>query len=516
MKHKLQFFMIVLIGAVNAGLHLLPVMNFEYHRDELLYFTMCNHLDFGFATTPPLVGFMAFISKSMFGYSVFSARFFPALFSGMLVYLTASMAKELNGNFRAQLVSALGVTGSMFLVMVYGVFTPYCFDIFFWTLAIYFIIRFVKTNNGYYLAVLGIVIGFSILNKYSIMFLLVAILTVVPFTRHRHIFLNKFFYAGLILMLITASPNIIWQAMHHFPVVNHMKELNDTQLVNVNRIDFMIEQLILLLPYTFLILPGMVFFGINKQFKEFRFLLAVSFVAIFLFLLLRGKSIYTSGLFPFFIVVGALFAEKVVRNRYAFSSVLILMVSLSVLMLPLGLPVFKAEKMIGYFDAFAGITGGDFLRKDEDGNYRKLPQVNADMLGWNEIAELTSKAWSMVEDKQRSIIFCSNYGQAGAIGVIGKHYGLPEPLSFSDAFRYWLPAEFENGIDEVVYVVGMDAIDSGNFRDTKALFEEMTEIGNVGNKLAIEYNTKVYLFKKPKSDFNVFWREQISGYLKLQ
>jgi hypothetical protein len=511
MKYKHQF-IIAFIGLINIVLHLLPSINFEYHRDELLYFSLVNHLDFGYATTPPMIGFMAFISKSIFGFSVFSTRFFPALFSGLLVYLTSMISKELNGNFRSQLISAIGVVGTMFLVMIYGVFTPYFFDIFLWTLAIYLLIKFIKTKSGNYLIVLGIIIGFSFLNKYSILFLIVSALVVLPFTKHRYIFSNKFFYWALLLSVLISSPNIIWQIYHHFPVINHMKELNDSQLSNVNRLEFIIEQLILLLPFTFVILPGIIFFLVNKQLKDFRFLLSISAVVLILFLILRGKSFYASGLYPFFIVIGALFIEKVVVNRYIFSIVMILLIVMSVFLIPINLPVFKPQQMVGYFDNFATITGLDLLRKDEDGNFRKLPQINADMLGWNEITEKTNKAWSQVEDKNKCFIFCANYGQAGAISIIGKKFGLPEPISFSDAYRFWLPREFKNNIDEIIYVVGADAMNSRNFMDTKDFFKEMIEIGQVDNSLAIEYNTKVYLFKKPKNNFNDFWKGQIKGY----
>lgn len=512
MKNKYRYLIIALIGAIYMCLHLFPGYNFEYHRDELLYFSLCNHLDSGYATTPPLVGFVAFISKSIFGYSVFSARFFPALFSGIVVFLTAMIAKELKGGFKSQVLSAIGITGTMFLVTIFGVFTPYYLDVFFWTLIIFLIIKFINSGNNKILMLLGIAIGFSVLNKYNVIFLITSILVVVPFTRHRKIFSNKFLYLGLILAVIIASPNIIWQITHHFPVINHMKELKETQLDNVNRVEFIIEQLIFLLPFTFIVLPGIVYFLMNKQLKEYRFLFTVSAVVISLLLLLKGKSFYTAGLFPFLIVTGALFIEKVVTKKYLFFLVTGVLVILSVLLLPLSLPLFKPIKMVQYFDVFASVTGVDFLRKDEDGNYRKLPQVYADMLAWNEIIEKTNEAWMQVKDKNSSFIFCANYGQAGAISVIGKKYNLPEPVSFSESFQYWLPKEFENEITELVYVIGTDAIDSGNFKDVKNFFNEMIEIGSVENPLAIENGTKIYLFKNPKSDFNEFWKSQTEGF----
>jgi hypothetical protein len=510
MRYKRQI-IIIAIGVFSMVLHLLPGIHFEYHRDELLYFSLVNHLDFGYSTTPPFTGLIAFIAKSIFGYSVFSTRFFPSIVSGLLVYLTAMIAGELNGGFRSQVLSAVGVAGTMFLVTIYGVFTPFFFDIFFWTLAIYFFIRFVKTSSNTCLIALGVAIGFSLLNKYSIAFLVVAALMVLPFTRHRAIFSNRFFYYALLISLLISLPNIIWQMYHHFPVINHMKELNQSQLVNVNRIEFLTGQLILLLPFTFIVVPGIIFFLVNRELRDFRFLVYVSLVVLLLLLVLRGKSIYASGLYPFLIITGALFIEKVVVRKYMFSLVVILLIVMSALLMPLNLPVLNPRQMMAYYDGFAKITGNDLLRKDEDGHHRQLPQIHSDMLGWNEITEITDRAWDMVENKNRSIIFCANYGQAGAISIIGKKYGLPEPVSFSDAFRYWMPAEFETSIDEVVYVIGTDAIDSGNFMDTKEFFSEMIVVGQVNNPLAIEHGTTIFLFKNPKHNFNDFWKVQTRG-----
>lgn len=512
MTKRYQKLTIFIIGLTTVLLHFLPGSPFEYHRDELLYFSLCNHLDFGYATVPPLTGFMAFIAKSIFGYSLFAIRFFPAILSGILIYLSSLIAKELNGNFHSQLITSIGVGTSMFLAMIYGVFTPICFDIFFWTLTIYFLIRFIKTSSNFYLLILGATIGIAFLNKYSIVFLLISILAVIPFTKHRKVFLNKFLYFGALICFLIASPNIVWQLSHHLPVINHMKELNDSQLVNVNRLVFLIEQLILLLPYTLIILPGIVFFLINKQFKEFRLLLSISSVVILLFFILRGKSFYTAGLFPLFIVIGALFIERTIKSRFVFNSIFIIFLFLSLLMLPLSVPIFKPPKMVSYYDNFAKITGGDFLRRDEDGNYRSLPQINADMLGWKEITELTRKAWDQVKNKDNCFIFCTNYGQAGAISIIGKSFGLPEPVSFSESFRFWFPLQFKNEIDEIIYVIGTDALNSGNFNDTKKFFNEMIEIGSVGNRMAIEYNTKIFLFRNPRSNFNDFWKGQIRPY----
>ena len=68
------------------------------------------------------------------------------------------------------------------------------------------------------------------MSKYSVAFYTVSILLALLFTTYRTIFFNKhFWYASLIGFLIFL-PNIIWQYNASFPVIHHMKELQETQL----------------------------------------------------------------------------------------------------------------------------------------------------------------------------------------------------------------------------------------------------------------------------------------------
>lgn len=143
------------------------------------------------------------------------------------------------------------------------------------------------------------------------------------------------------------------------------------------------------------------------------------------------------------------------------------------------------------------------MRRDENNNYNALPQDYSDMLGWDELVLLADKAWAMVEDKEAAFIYCENYGEAGAIMVIGKKYNLPEAVSFSDNFRYWAPREFDKKINEVVY------INSSMDEDIQALFSEVRKVGSISNPLAREYGVAVYLCRKPKTSSNKFWEEAV-------
>jgi 4-amino-4-deoxy-L-arabinose transferase-like glycosyltransferase len=70
---------VIFLVLFNICIHLLVINNLEYHRDELLYFSLGQHPDFGFATVPPMIGWIAWLMQNVFGNSLFAVRLFPAL-----------------------------------------------------------------------------------------------------------------------------------------------------------------------------------------------------------------------------------------------------------------------------------------------------------------------------------------------------------------------------------------------------------------------------------------------------
>jgi hypothetical protein len=165
--------------------------------------------------------------------------------------------------------------------------------------------------------------------------------------------------------------------------------------------------------------------------------------------------------------------------------------------------------MISYFKMVEEEYGMDVGRRWEDGTIHPLPQDYADMIGWEELTRLTKRAYDSVSDPNAIAIYAENYGQAGAISVIGKKYGLPEAFSFHDSFRYWLPEDFENEIEEFIY------INDELGEDIENLFSDIQVIGSISNPYAREYGTTVYLCREPRSSFNAFYkriyRERVMG-----
>jgi hypothetical protein len=494
---------IITIALFSIIIHLVFMGNLEYHRDEMLYFSLGQHPDLGYATVPPLIGWIAWIMQKIFGYSVFAVRLFPALISGVMVLIVSETARELGGKIYARILAATGLLIAIFSLRTFSLFQPVHIDMLFWTLVFYLVIRYINSEDSKYIFRLGIVAGVALLNKYLIGLLFIILLLTIPFTVYRMILRKKVFWTGIAAGFVIFLPNLIWQALHGFPLFNHLSELADTQLVNVDRGAFLVEQLISPGAASFLTIAGLIFLLFNKNQRRFRFLAFVVLGVILSLMLLRGKSYYTQGVFPLLIAAGAVSYETLFRNWYTrlvFASTLVF---ITILIAPFGIPVFQTEKLVKYFDNLESKKGFDLGRTFEDGSKHSLPQDYADMLGWEELTSITNKAWVRIQDKKAAFIYCENYGQAGAITIIGKKYGLPEAVSFHESFRYWIPDRFDPDIKTLIYIND----EPGD--DIRRIFQTITEIGKISNPDAREYGTGVFICENPVGSFNKFWAERL-------
>jgi hypothetical protein len=491
-------------------IHLAVRNNLEYHRDELLYFSLGMHPSAGYASVPPLIGWAAWLMKSIFGFSLFAVRFLPALMGGALIMLCAAIAKETGGSRYASFLAGLGLLISIFFMRTYSMFQPVPIEIFLWTLTIYVIIRYINTEDERFLLIFGIIAGISLLNKYLAAMLYIGLIVIIPFTRYREVLKKKMFWAGVGAGFLIFLPNFAWQISKGFPVFHHMSQLYDTQLVHMDFKLFLTEQLLMPFAGSVLTVAGLIFLLSGEKIKKFRFL---GFLALFVILglmFMKGKSYYTLGIFPLLITAGAVSYDILLRRLWLRILLPLVLFLLTIPVVPIGMPVFNAAGLIKYFEEMDKKYGLDVGRRFEDGSVHSLPQDYADMLGWEEMTSIADKAYRRIIDKESAFIYCENYGQAGAITVIGKKYGLPQALSFNESFQYWLPERFVPDLKSMVYVND----EPGD--DVKKLFRKITLVGRVANRDAREYGTGVYLCEEPDGSFNEFWKARLAEFRRVR
>jgi hypothetical protein len=440
--------------------------------------------------------------QQVFSNPLFAIRLFTSLLGGVMIFLVASIARELGGTRYSAILAATGLTVSVFFMRTFFLFQPVHIEVFLWTLCLLMIIKFINTGRNSFLIWFGIAAGFALLNKYLAGLLFLGLLLTVPLTRHRDVFRNRYFWIGMLTAGLIFLPNLLWQAIHGFPVFNHMSELYDTQLVHMNAGLFLTEQLFMPFVGSIFVIAGLIYLLASREAGKYRFLGLLSLFVIVALMLLKGKSYYTLGIMPLLIAAGGTAYDKWFRNktlRLLFPLVVILIAIPGV---PAGLPVWDKEGLTTYFDVLDEKYGFDAGRRFEDGSIHSLPQDYADMIGWEELAALTDSAYRMIEDKEASLIYAENYGQAGAVTIIGRKCGLPEAVSFHESFRYWFPREFPVKITSLIY------INHNLGEDVRELFSEIRLIGTISDPDAREFGAAVYLCRQPVTSFNTFWKER--------
>jgi hypothetical protein len=249
-----------------------------------------------------------------------------------------------------------------------------------------------------------------------------------------------------------------------------------------------------------LIIPGLLFLLMHEKFRILGF---TAIFVIIILLILQGKSYYTLGIFPMLVAAGALTIEKYIRINVIKWSVPLLIIVLTIPITPLGLPVYDANGLVLYFKRLENDYGLTLGRTFEDGTIHSLPQDYADQLGWEELTAVTSKAFSSIDDKSSVLIYAENYGQASAIFVIGKKYGLPEPISFNDTYWYWKPKAIDPNVKTLIYI--NDELN----QDVDYFFKNISVSGQITNAHAREYGLKVYLCQNPKDNINIIYQAAV-------
>lgn len=493
---------ILTIALLNIAARLLVYDNLEFHRDELLYLALGQHPDIGYATVPPLIGWITWLLQMVFTNSLFAIRLFASLLGGVMIFMVASIARELGGSRYGAILAAIGLTVSGFFMRAFFLFHPVHLEIFLWTLCLLMVIKYINTRRNGFLVFFGIVAGFALLNKYLAGLLFLGLLLIVPLTRHRDVFRNRYFWIGMLAAMLIFMPNLVWQVMHGFPVFNHISELYSTQLVHMNAGLFLTEQLFLPFVGSILLIAGLVYLLASREAERFRFLGFLALFVVIALMLLKGKSYYTLGIMPLLIAAGGTAYDRWFRNRTLRIVFPLFLTVIAIPGIPAGLPVWDNEGLTAYFKVLDEKYGLDLGRRFEDGSIHSLPQDYADMIGWEELTSLADSAYDMIADKKASIIYAENYGQAGAITVIGRKYGLPEAISFHESFRYWFPPDFPEEIKSIIYINN----DLGD--DVRDIFADIRLIGRISDRDAREYGTAVYLCEKPVSSFNAFWKRR--------
>jgi hypothetical protein len=95
-------------------------------------------------------------------------------------------------------------------------------------------------------------------------------------------------------------------------------------------------------------------------------------------------------------------------------------------------------------------------------------------------------------------VYGQNYGEAGAIDVLGRKLGLPRAMSGHNSYWLWGPGP---GPVDVVIIIG------GNREDNAQFFEDIEIVGQTSSAWSMPYERglDVSIARRPKVDLREAW-----------
>lgn len=434
--------LLIAFAVLKLIIHLATNRKYGFHRDEYLYLDEGMHLHWGFMEAPPVTPLIGRIALALGG-DIQAVRFFPALIGAITIFLLGKMIREMGGDRWAQIIGCGALLFVPYLLGSNHLFQPVSFNQFWWFFSAYLIVRLINSGEPRYWYFLGVAAGVGFLTKYSICFFYAAFALGILLTPHRRWLNTRHPYLAVGIALLIALPNLLWQYQHHWPVINHMRELSQTQLTNVNLSGFLLAQFLMQFGGNLIWLPGLAFLIFHPAVRPYRLLAWIYIFVLLILILLRGKDYYSLGAYAMLYAAGAVFWARLLADRHVALKwalpLLILLINLPAI--PYVLPVFPIQKMKAYCAHMAdryGLTGPLIW---ENGRRYDLPQDYADMHGWEEMVEKAARLYHSLPaaDRQACMIQGGSYGHAGAINYFRRKYDLPEAYSFSSSYLMWAP-----------------------------------------------------------------------------
>ena len=477
------------IAAALAVVHLLTNGRYGFHRDELQFLSDARHLDWGFVAYPPLTPFLEHISLAVFGMSMVGLRLFSVMAQAAVIVVTGLMARELGAGRVAQVVAALAVVLSPLPLFNGTEFQYTSFDYLWWVLIAYCTIRLLKSDNPRWWLAIGAVVGLGLLTKYSIAFFIAGILGGVVLTNARQFVKSGWFWGGIALALLIFLPNFLWLVRHDFISYHFLQHIHKRDVGNGRADGFLRDQVLVCINVFAapLALTGLVFYLRDQR---YRMLGWMYLIPLALFYFAKGRGYYMAAAYPMLLAAGAAGGERVLALLSASSRRIITTV------------------LIGGLAACGAYVCALVLPLATSGPLRDFALKNngelSEEMGWNELVKTVAGIRdSLPAEQQASLgVLVGNYGEQGAIEMLGPAYHLPQPISMTNSA--WLRG-YPTPPPNTLIVVGFSR------ESADRAFTGCRLAGHNGNTLGVkneesQEHPDIFVCGPPHQPWPVFWR----------
>ncbi len=455
---------------------------YGFHRDELYFQEAGRHPAFGYPDQPPLVPLLAAAVDAAGGGSIVLFRLVPALVTAVTVLLAALTARELGGDRRDVVWTAVATAMATGTVLVGHLFSTTTFDMALTAGCVLLLLRAVAAPErlGRWVQ-LGVCAAVALEVKTLPASVLLCCAVGLLLAGPRRVLLRPGAWFAAALALAGALPNLLWQQANGWPQVALARAIaGGSSATSVER--WLVVPMQLLLPgpvLAVLLVAGLVALLRNPRVRW----LAVAYVALLVLVTATGgKPYYTLGLLPALLAAGvppvrAWLAERHGRRMLAAGLVAVHLVVTAVI----ALPVVPASALASTPVLAVNVDAGETV-------------------GWPAFTATVERAVEQVPPDRRAglVVLTRNYGQAGALDRARRQGAdLPPVFSGHNAYWWWGPPQ---GSGPVLLV--------GDRPDADALFAGCRRVATVDNGVGLdndEQGTPVQLCDSPREPWPTLW-----------
>ncbi|HZE96728.1 MAG TPA: glycosyltransferase family 39 protein [Planctomycetota bacterium] len=286
--------------AVVAVVRLAAVLVVPVLPEEAYHWLYAKHLDIGYYDHPPMIAGMIALGTAIFGDNTFGIRLIPWLASIGTAMAAAWTAQRLYGRTAAAWTAILISLQPATLVASTFAF-PDAPLLFFWALALAFLVEALETRRGAWWLAAGAALGAALLSKYTSCFLGASVfLYLILSPRDRFWLKTPWPYLGILVAFVLFSPVVVWNVRHdwasfRFQSVGRLEESRGFRWTSGPA--YLLLQIGSVAPLTFPLAIAAVRWGFRQGSPDRRFLLSLS-LPLLLFFFCVGVSRSTHAFWP--------------------------------------------------------------------------------------------------------------------------------------------------------------------------------------------------------------------------
>jgi hypothetical protein len=454
---------------------------YGYHRDEL-YFRMLRPA-WGYVDQPPLTPLLVRLS-TLVADSPWAVRIPATVAATASVLVLALVTRELGGGRAAQGLCAWAYAFASAPLLFGHVMLTATPDLAVWPAVVLLGMRALLRHEPAWWYAVGVVVGISTYNKLLVALLLLALGAGLALVGPRRVLWSRQLLGGAALALVLGSPNLLYQATHGWPQLTVGAALARNNAAEVRVVMWPFLALLLGPPLVPVWIAGWVALARRPEWRPVRFL-AVAFPVLLLLCALAGGQVYYPfGLLAVLFAAGCVPVTDVlarVAHRWwvlAVGVVALNAVVSAVVALPL-VPL-------------AGLGASPVPG---------LNQLARDQVGWPTYVRQVAAVYDALpgQDRRRTVVVTSNYGEAGALARYGPPLGLPEAYSgHNGLYDEARPPDTAT----VAIVVG------GQLPSVRSEFASCTVMARLDNRMAVdneEQGEPVALCRDPSAPWRSIW-----------